>query len=178
MNQPLVTQSTRDTGSRIRELTLAILYSVPFGGFPLVWAGWLLVTLPEQYQAEVDFRAKALLTSGVVIDKEQSHTCSGGGGLVPLSCSSICNVKVKFKKSEGRIAEFWDSCYKSANEQAIPVLYDPTNVIKARIDRGNTPESLARGQFISSMILGLLGIVGITCCSPCCSPTENNQKQS
>lgn len=47
MSQPLITKSTSNAGTRIRELTLAILCSVPFGGLPLMGAGWMLVRLPD-----------------------------------------------------------------------------------------------------------------------------------
>lgn len=169
MNQPPVTKNTRGTGTRIRKLTIAILCSVPFGGLPLMGAGWMLVTIPDRYQAEVDFRSRALLTSGTVTQRKEVTNCYPTGGF-GVSCTSSCNLKVKFITNE-KIAEFWDSCYKSANEnQAVPVLYDPTGVSKARIDRGDTPESLAQGNFIWSIVIGLLGIV----CLTYCSPTENN----
>lgn len=172
MNQPLVTKSTRDTGTHIRELTVAILCSVPFGGFLFMGAGWMLVKIPDLYQAKVDFRSRALLTSGIVTEKREKRDCHATGGF-GTSCTSSCDLRVKFTNN-GRIADFWDSCYKSANEnQAIPVLYDPTNISKARIDRGDSPESLARDQFILSIILGLLGIMSLSSCSP----TENDQKQ-
>lgn len=172
MNQPLVTQSARDTGTQIRALTLAILHSAPFG-LLFMGAGWLLVTIPDRYQAEVDFRARALLTSGTVIQRKQVTNCYATGGF-GASCTSSCDLKVEFMNN-GKIAEFWDSCYKSVNEnQAVPVLYDPMDVSKARIDRGDTPESLARNQFLCSMVIGLLAIRLLTCFSP----TENNQKQT
>lgn len=172
MNQPVVTKSTRDIGTQIRELTLAILCSAPFG-FLFMGAGWMLVTIPDRYQAEVDFRARALLTSGTVVRRKQVTNCYATGGF-GVSCTSSCDLKVEFINN-GKIAEFWDSCYKSANEnQAVPVLYDPMGVSKTRIDRGDTPESLARDQFFASIAAGLLGISLLTYFSP----TENNQKQT
>jgi hypothetical protein len=133
-------------------------------------AGWLLVSIPSRYQAEVAFHSRGLLTSGIVTERREYTDCHPIGGGFGVSCTSRCNLKVKFANN-GETAEFRDSCYKSANEnQAVPVLYDPTGVSKARIDRGGTPESLARDQFILSVVVGLLGIVSLTCCSP----TENN----
>ncbi|GAP96953.1 hypothetical protein NIES2104_35000 [Leptolyngbya sp. NIES-2104] len=132
-------------------------------------AGWMLVKLPDFYQVEVAFREKALLTSGTVTQRKEVTNCYATGGF-GTGCTSSCDLKVKFFTSNGKISEFWDSCYKSANEnQAVPVLYDPTGVSKARIDRGDTPESLAQDHFVWSIVIGLVGIICLNYCSP-----ENN----
>lgn len=171
MNQLLVTK-TRNTGSQIGEFTLVLLGSLLF--FPLPISGWMLVTIPDRYQAEVKFRSRALLTSGIVTERREKQICYASGGLGATSCTRSCDLKVKFTNN-GKIVGFWDSCYKSVNEnQVVSVLYDPTNVSKARIDREDTPESLARDQFVMSMFLGLMGIGHLTYFLK----TETNQKQT
>jgi hypothetical protein len=154
-------------------LTLAILWSVPFGGLFFMGAGWMLATNPDRYQAEVDFRSRAHLTSGIVIEKREKADCHAMSGF-GVSCTSRCDLKVKFT-SNGKNAEFWDSCYKAANKNyEIPVLHDPTNISKARIDRGDSPESRARDSFIWSIVIGVIGI----CYLISFAPANNHQKQT
>ncbi|MBD1866753.1 hypothetical protein H6F95_05420 [Cyanobacteria bacterium FACHB-471] len=170
MNQLLVINK-KNTDTQ-KELTLAILGSLPVS-VPLLVSGWLLVTIPDRYRAEVEFRSRAVIISGIVTGRKETTNCYGGGGF-GISCTSSCNLKVRFTNS-GEITEFWDSCYKSTTEnQTVAVLYDPTNTHKPRIDRGDTPESLARDELILSTFLGLLGIVSLTCYLQ----TATHQKQT
>jgi hypothetical protein len=160
MNQLLVTNK-KNIGAQIKELTLAILGSL-LVSVPFVISGWLLVTIPNRYRAEVAFHSKALLTSGIVTEKIEKTNCYPMSGF-GTSYTSSCKLKVEFTNSE-EVVGFWDSCYKAVTEnQAVAVLYDPTNVRKAQIDRGDTPESLARGEFILSVFVGLLGIGSLIC---------------
>lgn len=121
MNQLLVKDENID--AYIKESMLFILKSWSTSVAFFI-SGYLLLTIPDRYQARVEFYSKALSTSGIVTAKVQETTCRGtsgfGGG-----CTSDCDLKVQFTDNSKAI-EFWDSCYKSANKNhVVPVLYDP-----------------------------------------------------
>ncbi len=144
------------------EITLFLM----FLSFPLLFGGWLLVTLPDRYQAEVNFRSKALLTSGIVIEIKRSTTCYSPAG-VGFSCTSRCDAAIQFTSHQGRVIQFWDDCIwlSVQKHQIVPVLYDPTvldrHQIKARIDRGDSPESRARNDLIANLLLVLFGLISL-----------------
>ncbi len=150
----------RVTNNLVEKLSIAIFFS----GFFFMMAGWMLFTIPSRYRAEVDFRSRALLTSGVVTKKNQKTTYAGSiVGLAPYYIST-CEVEVEFKSSKGIIVEFRDSCYKSVTEnQAVPVLYDPAHCGKARIDRGDSPDSRATNDLVTSLVCALFGSGPLIC---------------
>lgn len=137
-----------------------------FLSFPLLFGSWLLITLPDRYQAEVNFRSKALLTSGIVVEIKRSTTCYLTGGL-GANCTSHCDAAIQFTSHQGRVIQFWDDCIwlSVQKHQIVPVLYDPTvldrHQIKARIDRGDSPESRARNDLIASLLLVLFGLISL-----------------
>lgn len=137
-----------------------------FLGLPLLLGSWLLVTLPDRYQAEVDFRSKALLIPGVVTEIKHSTNCYGVVGLA-VNCTSHCDAAILFTSRKGNVVQFWDDCtwLSVQKHQTVPVLYDPTVLdrhVKARIDRGDSPESRVKADLITSLLMALLGIGQLT----------------
>jgi hypothetical protein len=117
-------------------------------------AGWMYVTIPDRYRTEVDFRARAVRTSGIVTKKNQQTTCYGGYG-----CSSSCDVIVKIQTNRGKNIVFSNSCTSAEENQTVPVLYDPdSSPVKARIDIGDSPDSRRTNDFILSFIFVLFGL--------------------
>lgn len=94
MNHLLVIKVT-GTGSQIGEFTLAVLGSLLLS-FPLPVSGWLLVTIPDRYQAEVKFCSGALLISGIVTETREKQICYALGGLGATRCTRSCDLQVKF----------------------------------------------------------------------------------
>lgn len=165
INRLSISRKQSKQKSSCEQLGLALIFI--FLGFPLLVAGWLLLTLPDRYQTEVNFRSKALLAHGVVTKIKRSTDCYGTGGL-GYSCTSRCEATIQFVSHKGRVAKFWDNCtwLSLRKSQTVPVLYDPTvlgrHLIKARVDRGDSPESRAKADLITSLLLALFGIGQLT----------------
>lgn len=128
--------------------------------FFFLTASRMYLTIPDRYQAEVKFRSKALSTSGSVVEKNrQTTTCFAG----LVACTSSCNMTVRFQTHRGRTIIFSNNCTSARKNQTVPVLYDPeTAPIKARIDLGDSPESRANGDRLTSLMFALFGIGSIT----------------
>jgi hypothetical protein len=133
-----------------------IFFFMLMPGFFFSIASWMYLTIPDRYRAEVNFRSKALSTSGIVAEKNQQTTCVGGG---LGACTSSCNMTVKFQTHQGRTIVFSNNCTSAKKNQTVPVLYDPeTASVKARIDVGDSPESRANGDRLTSFMFALFGI--------------------
>ncbi len=146
---------------------LGIILFLIFISFPLLLAGWLLITVPDRYQAEVDFRSKALSTNGIVAEIKHSTNCYSIVGLA-VNCISHCDAVIQFTSRKGNVIQFWDDCtwFSVQEHQTVPVLYDPTaldqHLIKARIDRGDSPESRANADLITNLLMALISIGHLT----------------
>lgn len=150
MNLPTLNNHKNNTNDGLGKLFFFILLP----GFFWSLAGWMYVTIPDRYRTEVDFRARAVRTSGIVTKKNQKTTCYGGYG-----CSSSCDVTVKFQTNRGKTIVFSNSCTSANENQTVPVLYDPnSSPVKARIDIGDSPDSRRINNFIWSFILFLFGL--------------------
>jgi hypothetical protein len=150
MNRPPLKNQKNNTNDWFEKLFFFILLP----GFFWSVAGWMYVTIPDRYRTEMDFRARAFRTSGIVTKKNQKTTCYGGYG-----CSSSCDVTVKFQTNRGKNIVFSNSCTSANENQTVPVLYDPnSSPVKARIDIGDSPESRKINDFIWSFILFLFGL--------------------
>ena len=151
MNRPTPKNHKNNTNNWFGKLFFFILMP----GFFWSLAGWMYVTIPDRYRTEVDFRARAVRTDGIVTKKNQQTTCYGGG----FGCSSSCNVTVKFQTNWGKTIVFSNSCTSANENQTVPVLYDPdSSPVKARIDIGDSPESRRISDFIFSFIVFLFGL--------------------
>ena len=151
MNLPTLKNHKNNTNDGLGKLFFFILLP----GFFWSLAGWMYVTIPDRYRTEVDFRARAVRTSGIVTKKNQKTTCYGGG----YGCSSSCDVTVKFQTNWGKTIVFSNSCTSAKENQTVPVLYDPdSSPVKARIDIGDSPESRRTNDFILSFIFVLFGL--------------------
>ncbi|MEG4940682.1 DUF3592 domain-containing protein [Microcoleus sp. F4-D5] len=140
--------------SNINNWLEKIFFFILLPGFFWSLAGWMYVTIPDRYRTEVDFRARAVRTDGLVTKKNKKTTCYGGYG-----CSSSCDVTVKFQTNRRRTIVFSNSCTSANENQTVPVLYDPnSSPVKARIDIGDSPESRRINDFIWSFILFLFGL--------------------
>ncbi|MEG3954757.1 DUF3592 domain-containing protein [Microcoleus sp. herbarium2] len=150
MNLPALKKHKDNTNNWFGKLFFFILLP----GFLWALAGWMYVTIPDRYRTEVDFRARAVRTSGIVTKKNQKTTCYGGYG-----CSSSCDVTVKFQTNRGKTIVFSNSCTSANENQTVPVLYDPnSSPVKARIDIEDSPESRRINNFIWSFIVFLFGL--------------------
>jgi hypothetical protein len=163
MNRPLIDRQAES----INKWLLVVVYYMLFPGWLLLVGGWMLWTVPDRYQAEIDFRAKALLTTGSVTQKTEKTTCSGGG-IVMLTCKTECDqVQVKFTHDKGQTIQFWDSCpvFSIREKQTVSVLYDPTSLntasLQARIDRKDSPASRARADIATGLLLLALSGLGL-----------------
>jgi hypothetical protein len=155
MNRPLITKR-----KRVNDFVGKSFFFILLPSFFGLIAGWIYLTIPDRYQSEVDFRARALLTSGVITQIQRPTTCTGGfaGG-----CTSYCSVTIRFKTNTGKTVIFSQACPSSVRKnQTVPVLYEPnaldSTTVKARIDRWGSPESLARSNLITSLVVALFGI--------------------
>ncbi len=150
MNLPTLKNHKNNTNDWLEKLFFFILLPGCFWSL----AGWMYVTIPDRYRTEVDFRARAVRTDGLVTKKNQKTTCYGGYG-----CSSSCDVTVKFQTNRGKTIVFSNSCTSANENQTVPVLYDPnSSPVKARIDIGDSPDSRRINDFIWSFILFLFGL--------------------
>lgn len=151
MNQPKSERRRKDINYCLGSIFLLMLLPVFFFSI----ASWMYVTIPDRYQAEVKFRARAILTSGIVTQKNQQTNCSLGLG----ACTSSCDMTIRFQPSQGKTIVFSNICTAAKRNQTVPVLYDPDSVpVKARIDVGDSPESRANSDRLTSLIFALLGI--------------------
>lgn len=151
MNRPTPKNHKNNTNDWFGKLFFFILLP----GFFWSLAGLTYVTIPDRYRAEVDFRSRALSTSGIVTKKNHRTTCYGG----KLGCSSSCDVTVKFQTNRGKTIVFSNSCTSAKENQTVPVLYDPnSSPVKARIDIGDSPDSRRTNDFIFSFIVFLFGL--------------------
>jgi hypothetical protein len=124
-------------------------------GFFWSAAGWTYVTIPDRYRSEMDFRARAIRTFGIVTNKNKQTICFEGLG----ACTSICNVTVNFQTNQGRTVVFSGSCKSANGNQTVPVLYDPDSApVKARIDRRDISDGKRANDFILSFICLFLGM--------------------
>jgi len=98
MNLSTLKNHKNNTNDCLEKLFFFILMP----GFFWSLAGWMYVTIPDRYRTEVDFRARAVRTDGIVTKKNQQTTCYGGG----LGCSSSCDVTVKFQTNRGKLLCF------------------------------------------------------------------------
>lgn len=155
--------TTNEQRKRISQ-AVGVLYFTLLSGCCLLTAGWICLTTPNRYRAEVKFRANARLTTGTVIWKEKKTTSCSGGGILPLTCNTQCNVQVMFKPTEGQVANFWDSCPTAFvhEKQSVAVLYAPTTPnsvsFDARIDRKDSPASRAGVDIVTGLFIALSGI--------------------
>jgi hypothetical protein len=134
-----------------------ILFFLLVPGLSFSLASWMYLTIPENYRTELRFRSRALLTSGIVTQKNQKIT-----GCVIVPCSSSCDMTVSFQTSEGEIIDFPDNCTSAQENQIVPILYDPSSLpVKARVDVGDTPESRATNQQWYSLMFALFGVGSI-----------------
>ena len=141
--------------SNINDWLGKLFFFILLPGFFCSLGGWTYVTIPDRYRTEVDFRARAVRTDGIINKKHQQTTCYGGG----FGCSSSCDVTVKFQTNRRRTIVFSDSCTSAKENQTVPVLYDPdSSPVKARIDIGDSPDSRRTNDFILSFIFVLFGI--------------------
>lgn len=156
MNRSPITKRKR-VNDCVGKAFLFILLPSFFG----LTAGRMYLTIPDRYQTEVDFRARALLTSGIVTGKEyRQTTCIYG------ACTTNCSVTVKFKTNTGRTVIFNQTCPSSVREnQTVPVLYNPdvrsSAPVQARIEQGDNPESYATGELVISLVLALFGVISL-----------------
>lgn len=141
--------------SNINDWLGKLFFFILLPGFFCSLGGWMYVTIPDRYRTEVDFRARAVRTSGIITKKNQKTTCYGGG----YGCSSSCDVTVNFQTNQGRTIVFSGSCTSAQENETVPVLYDPkSSPVTARIDRGDSPESRRTNDFIWSFIFFLFGL--------------------
>jgi hypothetical protein len=173
MTQQLSKRTSAEAKNQIRALNLALVQSIfPFGLIFLT-ALWVLFTVPQRYRAEVALRSRAFLTSGLVTDKRVTTSCSSTGSF-STTCTTNCNTQVEFRTPERETLRFWDSCYRSAGKgRTVPVLYDPKQIFQPRINRGDSPESLAISQLIWSLLFGIGSFcVLLAGSAPAASPTN------
>jgi hypothetical protein len=158
MNQQFTIKSRKEISTQIINLTGDIGWSILFS-FPLLLAGLILITIPERYQAEVDFRSRALLTTGIIMETKEHQSCSGSYGS-GYSCRTECDMRVKFKSNTENSAIFWENCSVNASKnQLISILYDPKKISRARVfNRGDTPKSRAVNQLIFSLFLAVISL--------------------
>jgi serine/threonine protein kinase len=123
-------------------------------------AGGLIMTIPTYYQNEADFRAKAISVTGEVIDKEVHTSYSGGGGIVPMTKTTSCRLKVRFQTEEDKIREFVDSCNGLSVKQGevIQVLYNPSDLAQVRLDRGISLHRAVEDRIWTGLLLSLIGV--------------------
>ncbi len=162
MGQQFTAKSSKEIDTQIKNLTGDIGLSIVFG-FPLLLAGFILITIPEQYQAEVDFRSRALLATGIIKETKEHQSCGGQFG---SNCRTVCDMRVQFKSKTGNSAMFWENCKVKANKnQLISVLYDPIKINKARIYyQGDTPENRAVGQLVFSLFIAVMWLLNFLLC--------------
>jgi hypothetical protein len=163
MSQQFITSSKKKISTQIINLTGDIGWSIVFG-FPLLLAGLILIAIPERYQAEVDFRSRALLTTGIVMETKEHQSCYSSG--YGSSCRTECDMRVKFKSNTGNSAMFWESCSVNANKnQLISVLYDPKEIRRSRIFyQSDTPKKRATGELIVSLFLTAIPLFYLFLC--------------
>jgi hypothetical protein len=157
MNQQITTKRSKEINAQIMNLTGDIGWSVVFG-VPLLLSGLILMDIPERYQAEVDFRSRALLTTGIIMETKEHQSCHSS--TYGYSCTTECNMRVKFKSNTGNSAIFWENCsVKSNKNQLISVLYDPKEISRARVFyQGDTPKNQAVGQLMASLFFALVSL--------------------
>lgn len=157
MNQQ-ITKKRKEINTQIMNLTGNIGLSLVFG-FHLLIAVLILMTIPERYQAEVAFRSRALLTTGIVMETKGHESCYGSG-LGTTSCRIEYDIKVKFKSNTGNSAIFWESCSENTSKnRSISVLYDPKKISRARVFyQGDTPKSRAVSQLIIGLLIAVIGL--------------------
>jgi hypothetical protein len=163
MNQQITTKRSKEINTQIMNLTGDIGWSVVFG-VPLLLSGLILMDIPERYQAEVDFRSRALLTTGIVMETKEHQSCYSSG--YSYSCRTECDMRVKFKSNTGNSAMFWESCSVNANKnQLISVLYDPKEISRSRIfHQSDTPKKRAIGELIVSLFLAAIPLFYLFLC--------------
>ena len=151
MNRP----TPKNHNSNINDWLGKLFFFILLPSFFWSGAGLMYVTIPDRYRTEVDFRARAVRTSGIITRKNKQTTCLGGLG----ACNSSCDVTVKFQTNRGKTIVFSNSCTSAKENQTVPVLYDPdSSPVKARIDIGDSPESRRINNFIGSFIVFLFGL--------------------
>jgi hypothetical protein len=151
MNRP----TPKNHNSNINDWLGKLFFFILLPGFFWSVAGLMYVTIPDRYRTEVEFRARAVRTDGIVTKKNQQTTCYGGG----LGCSSSCDVIVKIQTNREKTIVFSNSCTSAEKNQTVPVLYDPdSSPVKARIDIGDSPDSRRTNDFILSFIFVSFGI--------------------
>jgi hypothetical protein len=157
MNQQFTTKRRKKINTQIMNLTGDIGWSVVFG-VPLFLSGLILADIPERYQAEVSFRSRALLTTGIIMETKGYQSCYSTG--YGVSCTTKYDMKVKFKSNTENFKMFWESCSEKANkDQSILVLYDPEETNNARVFyQGDTPKNRAVSQLIIGLFIAVIGL--------------------
>ena len=116
--------------------------------------GIFLVQLPYMYKSEVDFRSKAISTTGTVVEtrKEIKHITSGG---FPTTTTDYIST-VKFQTNQAKSVEFTTSracsSQRDCENKRVPVLYDPNRPKDAIVDSGTTPEYRFKGLLVFSVV--------------------------
>ncbi len=134
--------------------------------------GIFLVQLPSMYKSEVDFRSKAISTTGTVVEtrKEIEHITAGG---FPTTTTEYIST-VKFQTNQAESVEFTtsntSSLRRDGKSKEVPVLYDPNRPKDAIVDSETTPEYRFKGLLVFSVVL-LLGGVALAVLEP----TDGNQ---
>ncbi len=157
MSQQFTTKNRKEISMQIINLTGEIGLSIVFG-FPLFLAGLIFIQIPERYQAEVDFHSRALLTTGIIMETKEYQSCSSSG--YGSSCTTKCDMRVKFKSNAGNSAIFWGDCSaKAKKNQLTSVLYDPKKISRARIfHRSDTPKNRAAGQLMIGLFIAAMSL--------------------
>jgi hypothetical protein len=126
--------------------------------------GALLFQIPSIYRSDVDFRSKAISTTGTIIEvqeEKEERIYYSGGIPIPGTVTKFIST-VNFQTNQGESIEFTTSRACSSQRdclnKSISVLYDPDSPSDARVDSGTTPERKVRNNFWFSIFLLLPGI--------------------
>jgi hypothetical protein len=163
MNQQITTKNRKEISTQITNLTDDIVFSVMFG-FLFFVGVLILMTIPERYQAEVAFRSRALLTTGIIMETKKYQSCYSSS--YSSNCTTKYDMKVKFRSNTGNSEMFWESRSEKANKnQSISVLYDPKEISRARVFyRGDTPKNRAVSELIIGLFFVLVGSFNLLLC--------------
>ena len=154
-------------GKRIDRLGMKVL-----GICSALLGGIILVQLPSIYKEEVNFQSKAIRATGTVLEtRVEIRTYSSGvsTGVAPEYISTV-----KFQTNQEQSFEFTTtkacSSQRDCENKRVPVLYDPSHPLDARVDSSSTPEDKVKGSLVFSVVLLVLGIFVAVL-----EPTDGNQ---
>jgi hypothetical protein len=142
-----------------------------FGILCALLGGMCLVNIPSLYKSEVDFHSKAIRATGTVVKTRVEIRHSGGASstVFPEYISTV-----KFQNNHAHSFEFTatKACSSLSNceNKTVPVLYNPSHPLDARVDSGSTPEDKVKGNLVFSVVLLVLGIFVATL-----EPSDDNQ---